>query len=288
MQNKGLLIIIVFGLLGLLANSTLYVVKETERAVLLEFGEVVNPDVETGLHFKWPLVNNVRKFDGRILTLDQPAERYLTIEKKPLDVDFYAKWRVVNTAKYYTATNGEEIRAQGLLNERINAGLRNQFGGRTVHEVVSGERDQLMTELTKRLDAITQTEFGIELVDIRVKKVDLPERVSESVFNRMKSEREREAREHRYTGREKAEFIRAAADRERTVLLADAYREAEQIRGDGDAEAAGIYADAYNRDPEFYAFVRSLNAYKESFGSKDDLLVVDSDSEFFQYLNSKK
>ncbi len=284
MGNRGLGILVAAALVLLVAFNSLYIIKETERAVLLRFGEVVNPDVSKGLHAKVPWVHTVRKFDGRILTLDAPAQRYLTVEKKPLDVDFYAKWRIADTAKFYTATNGEELRAHGLLSKRINNGLRNQFGERTVHEVISGERDLLMRELTQQLNGIAVKEFGIEVVDVRVKRIDLPEQVSQSVFDRMKSERQREAREHRSTGREMAEVIRAAADRETAVIEATAYRDAEIIRGDGDAKAANIYAAAFNRNPEFYEFQRSLSAYRESFKNQGDLLVIDTDSEFFQYL----
>ena len=288
MKNSGTGGLILLLLIAVVAFNSLFIVKETERAVMLRFGEVVNPDVSVGLHVKVPFMNQVRKFERRILTLDAPTERFLTVEKKPLDGDFYAKWRVADTEKFYTATNGQEARAQNLLAQRINNGLRNQFGERTVHEVVSGERDLLMTELTERLNRITLAEFGIEVIDIRVKRIDLPQRVSESVFARMRSEREREAREHRSTGREQAEVIKAAADREKTVIEATAYSEAERIRGDGDALAASIYAKAYNRDPEFYQFMRSLEAYKRSFGAKGDLMVLDADSEFFHYLNESK
>ena len=284
MGNRSFTVVIV--LLGalVLAFNSLYIVRETERAVLLKFGEIVDPDIAVGLHVKTPFVHMVRKFERRILTLDAPTQRFLTIEKKPLDVDFYAKWRVIDTQKYYTATNGEEVRAEGLLAQRINTGLRNKFGERTFHEVVSGERDLLMTDLTRDLNEITTTEFGIQLVDVRVKRIDLPSQVSQSVFDRMKSEREREAREHRSTGRELAEKIRATADRQRTVIGANAYRDAQVLRGEGDALAARTYAAAYNADPEFYAFVRSLEAYRASFSNKGDLLVVDSESEFFRYL----
>jgi membrane protease subunit HflC len=284
MGNRNFtIILLVFGLLVLAMNS-LYIVRETERGVLLKFGEVVDPDISVGLHIKTPFVHMVRKFERRIMTLDAPTQRFLTIEKKPLDVDFYAKWKVVNTQKFYTATNGEESRAEGLLAQRINTGLRNKFGERSFHDVVSGERDLLMTDLTRDLNQITTAEFGVQLVDIRVKRIDLPSQVSQSVFDRMKSEREREAREHRSTGRELAEKIRATADRQRTVIGANAYRDAEVLRGEGDAEAARTYAAAYNRDPEFYSFIRSLSAYQSSFSNKGDLLVVDSKSEFFRYL----
>jgi membrane protease subunit HflC len=285
MGGKSFGVIIALIVVLLLAANSLYIVKETERAVLLRFGEVVDPNVSVGLHAKLPWMHSVRKFDSRIITLDAPPERFLTVEKKPLDVDFFAKWRVVDTQLFYTATSGDVDRAAALLLQRVKTGLRNQFGERTQHEVVSGERDLLMTQLAQQLDRVAQREFGIEVVDVRVKRIELPERVSESVFARMQSERQREAREHRSTGREQAEVIRAAADRERTIILASAYRDSEQIRGEGDAKAAAVYAEAYNRDPEFYAFVRSLNAYRTSFGEGSDLLVVDPSSAFFRYLN---
>lgn len=288
MSNRFILVAIAV-LAGLLIlSNSLYIVSATERAVLLRFGEVVNPDVSIGLHAKIPVVHAVRKFDRRLITLDAPTERFLTIEKKPLDVDFYAKWRIKDTARFYTATSGDESRAQALLAQRIKTGLRNQFGERTVHDVVSGERESLMTELTEQLNTITQKEFGIEVVDVRVKRIDLPEQVSQSVFDRMKSEREREAREHRSTGKELAEKIRASADRERVILEATAYREAETIRGDGDAKAAAIYAEAYKKDPEFYAFVRSLNAYRSSFSSRGDVMLLDPKGDFFRYMNNQK
>lgn len=285
MGSKTFGLLIAVALLLLVAANSLYVVKETERAVLLRFGEVVDPNVPVGLHAKIPWVHRVRKFDARIITLDAQPERFLTVEKKPLDVDFFAKWRVIDTQKFYTATSGDIDRAAALLLQRVKTGLRNQFGERTQHEVVSGERDLLMTQLTRELNEVAAKEFGVEVVDVRVKRIELPERVEASVFARMQSEREREAREARSTGREQAEVIRAAADRERTIILASAYREAEQIRGEGDARAAAVYADAYQRDPEFYAFTRSLDAYRESFDDPSDILVVDPEGAFFRYLN---
>jgi membrane protease subunit HflC len=273
--------------LWIISNS-LYIVKETQRAVLLQFGEVVNPDIQPGLHAKIPFVNNVRFFDARVLTVDAQPERFLTLEKKALVVDSYAKWRVSDVAKYYTATGGDEARANGLLAQRINNGLRNQVAVRTLHEVVSGERDQLMTDLTIELNNVMNEQLGVEVVDVRVKKIDLPPAVSESVFRRMNAEREKEARELRSQGRELAEGIRAAADREVTVIQAEAYRDSESTRGAGDALAASIYADAFNRDPEFYGFTRSLRAYRESFQSKGDLMLIEPDSDFFRYLKDSK
>ncbi|MDA8660154.1 protease modulator HflC [Luminiphilus sp.] len=278
---------IIAALVIIVASNSLYVVKETQRGVLLKFGEVVNPNLEPGIHFKVPFVNNVRLFDGRILTVDSPAERFFTQEKKALIVDSYAKFRVLDTATYYTATNGEEARAAGLLAQRINDGLRNEVAVRTVQEVVSGSRDEVMESITQRLSEVAATELGVEVIDVRVKKIDLPPDVSNSVYRRMNAEREKEARELRSEGQELAEGIRASADREVTVLKANAFREAEMVRGLGDAEATRIYADAYNQDPEFYAFVRSLKAYQETFNAGSDIMVIDPDNQFYQYLRSQ-
>ena len=281
-----------FGVLAALAfivlSNSLYVVKETERGVLLKFGEVVEPDLKPGLHLKVPFVNNVRLFDGRILTVDSNVERFFTQEKKALIVDSYAKFRVLDTATFYTATNGEELRAAGLLSQRINDGLRNEVAVRTVQEVVSGQRDELMDAITSRLSELAATELGVEVIDVRVKKIDLPPDVSDSVYRRMNAEREKEARELRSQGQELAEGIRAAADRQVTVIEANAFRESEIIRGEGDAEATRIYADAYSQDPEFYAFVRSLRAYQETFQGGSDMLLLQPDSQFFQYLRDSK
>ena len=269
-------------------SQSLYVVTEIERAVKLRFGEIVQFDVEPGLHFKWPIVNSIRYFDSRILTLDAQPQRYLTSEKKALMVDSFIKWRVKDVAKYFTTTGGDEERAKRLLSQRVDTGLRNEFGVRTVKEVVSGERDELMTSLTIMLDTIAQRELGVEVVDLRVKKIDLPTEVSDSVYDRMRTERERLARELRAQGNDVAEKIRATADKDKTVILADAYREAEVIKGNGDAEATATYADAYTKDPEFYDFTRSLQAYQATFQSKGDILLIDPDSDFFKYLNNYK
>ena len=285
-RNMTILLLAAFALF--IASNSLYVIKETERGVLLKFGEVVNPNIKPGLHAKIPFVNNVRKFDGRVLTVDSQPERFFTQEKKALIVDSYAKFRVSDTQKFYTATNGEEARAMGLLAQRINDGLRNQVAIRSIQEVVSGERDQLMTDLTLELNKVAQEELGVEVVDVRVKQIDLPPDVSESVYRRMNAEREKEAREHRSQGQELAEGIRAAADREVTVITANAYRDAEQIRGAGDAEATRIYAEAFNKDPEFYSFTRSLRAYQDSFQGQGDVLLLQPDSEFFRYLKDSK
>ncbi|MEM1111426.1 MAG: protease modulator HflC [Pseudomonadota bacterium] len=276
--------ILLLAVVAFIVSNSLYVIKETERGVLLQFGEVVNPDIKPGLHIKIPFVNNVRKFDGRVLTVDSQPERFFTLEKKALIVDSYAKFRVADTATFYTATSGDDSRAMSLLAQRINDGLRNEVAVRTVQEVVSGERDELMINITNALDEVAQRELGVELVDVRVKQIDLPPDVSESVYQRMNAEREKEARELRSQGQELAEGIRAAADREVTVISANAYRDAEQIRGDGDAEATRIYADAFNQDPEFYSFTRSLRAYQDAFTGQGDVLLLAPDSDFFRYL----
>lgn len=272
----------------IIISQSIYVVSEIERAVKLRFGEIVEFDVQPGLHFKWPIVNTIKYFDGRILTLDAVPQRYLTSEKKALMVDSFIKWRIKDVAKYFTTTGGDEERAKRLLSQRVDTGLRNEFGIRTVKEVVSGERDQLMNSLASSLDTIAQQELGVEVIDLRVKKIDLPSEVSESVYNRMRTERERLARELRAQGNEVAEKIRATADKDKTIILADAYREAEETRGSGDAKATATYADAYTKDPEFYDFTRSLKAYQSTFESKGDILIIDPDSDFFKYLNNSK
>ncbi len=287
MNNKLFAAVVAVLLAVVLASNTLYIIHATERGVLLKFGKVVEADLPPGLHWKLPMVHEVRKFDARILTLDARPERFLTVEKKGIIVDSFAKWRIQDVGTFYTSTNGEESRVEQLLAQRINEGLRNQFATRSLQEVVSGERDQLMEDLTGSLNKLTLERYGIQLVDVRVKRIDLPEQVSDSVFSRMTTEREREAREHRSKGKEQAEVIRADADRQRTILEAEAYRDAEQMRGEGDAKAAAIYAAAYNQDPEFYSFMRSLTAYKESFQTKGDVLLVAPDSEFFRYLKDK-
>jgi membrane protease subunit HflC len=278
----GLLVIVLVAV-----NSTLYVVSEFERGVKLRFGKLIEADIQPGLHVKLPIVDDVRIFDARILTLDAQQASFFTIEKKRLIVDSYAKWRISNVETYYKATGGVESVAHNRLANRVNTGLRNQFGTRTLHEVVSGERDLLMKNITDDLNQSVLDSLGIEVIDVRVKRIDLPQEVSGPVFRRMTAEREKEARELRSTGKEKAEKIRAAADRQRTIELANAYRDAEELRGEGDAEAAGIYAAAYQQDPEFYSFVRSLNAYKQSFSNKGDIMLVEPDSDFFKYLKNQ-
>lgn len=275
---------VVLFLIIVIGAESIFIVRETERAILLRFGEVVQADLSPGLHFKLPLVNTVRKFDARVLTVTADAQRYLTLEQKALVVDSFAKWRIVDVQKFYTATSGEEARASNLLAQRINDGLRNKFGERDLQEVVSGQRDLLMEELTRELNLSTADEYGIEVIDVRVKQIELPLDVRASVYDRMTSERQREAQQLRSRGNELAIGIEADADRQEAVLLVEAYRDAERIRGEGDAQAAATYAAAYSKNEEFYAFTRSLNSYQESFSNKGDVLLVDPDSEYFKYL----
>ncbi len=284
MSNKGFfaLIITVLGLL--LAFNSIYVVTEYQRAVVLQFGRLVKADVPPGLHFKLPFAEKVRKFDGRLLTADMNPESFFTVENKRLVVDSYIKWQVKDVETYYKATGGDEMLAEDRLAQRVADGLRNQFGRRTLHDVVSGKRDELMSEITASINVDAIKLLGIEVKDIRVKRIDFPPEASQSVFARMAADREKEAREYRSQGKEQAEVIGADADKQRAVLEANAYRDAERIRGEGDAKAAGIFAEAYNKDPEFYSFVRSLNAYRQSFSTKEDLMVVDPKSDFFRYL----
>lgn len=286
MSTKKFVVVFLFLAVAILGTNSLFIVNEMQRAVLLEFGAVKRSDIEPGLHLKWPFINDVRKFDGRVRTSDAPPERFLTLEKKAVIVDSFAKFRVRNVTTYYTATSGDEGLAEQLLKQRINTGLRNEISKRTLHEVVSGERDQLMQVLTTELNEVARLELGVAVIDVRVKRIDLPPEVSQSVYDRMNTERDIEAREHRAKGQELAVGIRADAEKQRDIILADAYSTSEQIRGEGDAEAASIYASAFTRDKEFYKFYRSMNAYKKSFSSKSDVLLIDTDSDYFKYMNN--
>ncbi|MEQ8406660.1 MAG: protease modulator HflC [Gammaproteobacteria bacterium] len=277
----GLVLLVV-----LVTANSLFVVKETERAVMLQFGELVDADLAPGLHVKLPWVNTVRKFDGRIQTEDSMPERFLTLEQKALEVDSYAKWRILDVGQFYVSTRGSTSRAGALLAERINDGLRDQIGARNLQEVVAGERDQLMVDLTAELNETTASDIGIEVIDVRVKRIDLPDDVRSSVYERMITERNREAQELRSRGEELAIGIRADAERQAVIFEAEAYRDAERIRGDGDATATAVYAEAFQKDPEFYAFTRSLNSYRETFSSKGDFLLLDPQSDYFKYLRN--
>ena len=286
--DRKTLALIGLALLLLVLNGALFVVKETERAIMLQFGRIVDADIPPGLHIKLPIVHQIKKFDARVLTVDGEPESFFTIERKRLIVDSFAKWRISDVQTYYKATGGVENITRSRLADRINDGLRNQFGTRTLYEVVSGERDRLMEEMTFTLNAAVRKSLGVEVLDVRVRRIDLPPEVSEQVFQRMTAEREKEARELRAIGLEAAEKLRAEADRQVTVIRANADRDAQLVRGDGDAEATRIYAEAYRQDPEFYAFTRSLQAYRDAFSSRDDLLVLEPDSEFFRYLKNSK
>jgi len=284
MNPKGIIAIISGAILLFLVSATVYIVPETHRGVLLRFGELVETDIQPGLHFKLPWVDNARHFDVRVLTLNIEQQRYLTIEKKPLDVDSYVTWRIRDVDQFYRATGGEEFRAENLLTSRIDNGLRDEFGVRTMREVVSGQRDELMDQIREAVDELAQEEFGIEILDIRIKGIELPQEVSENVYRRMRTERQKEAQEHRSRGEELAEGIRADADRQATVLTAEAYRMSEEIRGQGDNIAAQTFADAFGQDPEFYQLYRTLRAYDETFTGKDDIFLMDSSSDFLRFL----
>lgn len=264
-----------------------YTVDQRERAILFSLGEIRNADLKPGLHFKAPFVQNVRKFDARVLTLDVPADRFLTSEKKNVMVDFYVKWRIDDVGQYFRSTRGDERNAQNRLSQILKDGMRNEFGKRTLQEAVSGERNVIMDAM--RVEAGREARnLGIAIVDVRISRIDLPDEVSESVYTRMSAERERVAADFRARGREESERIRARADRERTVIVANAYRDAERIRGEGDAGAAEVYGKAYGRNPEFYAFYRSMIAYRESMASGGNLMVLEPDSEFFRYFSNKQ
>ena len=260
----------------------MFTVDEREKAILFRLGEIVRTDFKPGLHWQTPFVNNVRKFDARIQTLDAEPERYLTSEKKNVIVDSFVKWRINDVANYYTATGGDALRANLRLSQIIKDGLRGEFAKRTVQEAISGERAEIMNIITLAANKEAKA-FGIDIVDVRIKRVDFPPDISDSVFGRMRAERQRVAKDLRSHGEEAAEKIRAEADRQRTVLTADAYRDSEKLRGEGDAAATQIYAKAYGQDLEFYSLYRSLNAYKTSFADKSDVLVLEPNTEFFKY-----
>lgn len=284
-KTSGLIAAVVI-LVG--ALMSIFIVDERELVLKFRLGEIVKSDYEAGIYFKVPLVNNIKKFDKRILTLDARPAIYLTKEKKNVNVDFFVKWRISNVETFYKSMSGgnERIAAERLYTV-VNDGLRDQFSKRTIKEVIAGEREKLMDEtLIAANEQVTK--FGIKLVDVRVKRIDFSEDISNSVYRRMEAERTRVAKDYRSRGAEAAERIRADADRQRTVTIADAYREAEKTRGDGDGKAANIYAKAYTKDREFYSFYRSLNAYKESFNAQSDIMVIDPSSDFFKYFKKSK
>jgi len=268
------------------AAMTLFTVDQRQYAIIFQLGEVKEVIREPGLAFKWPMIQNVRFFDKRILTLDTAEpERFLTAEKKPVLVDSYVKWRIHDVKQYYISVGGDETVAKTRLAQTVNSGLREEFGKRTVHDVVSGARDKIMADVQKKADADMRA-IGVEIVDVRLKRVDYPTDVSESVYRRMETERKRVANELRSQGAAEAEKIRADADRQREVIVAEAYRDAQKIKGEGDARAAAIYGQAFGQNAEFYSFYRSLEAYRGSFKNKSDVLVVEPNSDFFKYLKN--
>jgi len=263
---------------------TMFTVDQRQYAIIFQLGEVKEVILEPGLNFKWPLIQNVRLFEKRILTMDSPEpERFLTAEKKPVLVDSYVKWRIRDVKQYYISVGGDEFVAKTRLAQTVNSGLREEFGKRTVHDVVSGEREKIMAEVQRKADADART-MGVEIIDVRLKRVDFTPEVSDSVYRRMESERKRVANELRSQGAAEAEKIKADADRQREIIVAEAYRDAQKIKGEGDAKSSAIYAQAFGQNAEFYSFYRSLEAYRQSFKNKTDMLVVDPSSEFFKYL----
>lgn len=267
-------------------SLTAFTVDQRQAAMIFQLGEIVDVKTQPGLHFKWPFLQNIRYFDNRVLTLDsQEPERFITSEKKNVLVDSFVKWRIIDVKKYYVSVGGDEMRAKTRLSQTVNDSLRAEFGKRTVHDVVSGQRDKIMEILRQKAD-LDARKIGVQVLDVRLKRVDLPQEVSESVYLRMEAERKRVANELRSQGAGEAMKIRADADRQREIILAEAYRDAQHTKGEGDARAASIYAESYTQNPEFYAFYRSLEAYRQTFKNKSDVLVLDPSSEFFKYLKS--
>ena len=282
------LIIVVIALSVILLSSSLYTVNETQVAIKLRLGEIVSVENKPGLKFKTPFVNNVVSFDKRIQTLDSAAESFLTVEKKNVVVDSYVKWRIVDTEKFYISTGGAMASANLRLAQNNQDALRTEFSKRTIIEVVSDEREAIMATVKTKLKTIAEDEFGIEVIDVRIKRIELAQEVRNSVYSRMETERKSIANKFRSEGAEEAEKIQAFADKERTIILANAYRDSEKIRGEGDAISASNYAEAYSQDVDFYSFYRSLESYKKSFSDQGDILVLNPESEFFRYFNPSK
>ena len=283
---RNILVVLLVAILLVISNS-IFTVDEREMALKFRFGEVIRADYEPGIHFKLPFVNNVGKYSKQILTINNPQELFLTLEKKNLFVDFFIKWKINDVQQYYISTGGDELVASQRLLETVKDGIRSEFAKRTVIEVVSEERRKVMSEMLNAA-AFNAISLGIELVDVRVKRVELSDEVSESVYNRMRQERARFASELRAEGAEAAAIIKAEADREVTVIIANAYRDSEKIKGDGDASSTNLYAEAYTQDEEFYSFYRSMEAYKKSIGTGNDILVLDGEGDFFKYLKQSK
>lgn len=286
-MNKNTFLLVFSALIIGIGFNSVYVVNEKQNAIVLQFGEAVRTDIPVGLHFKLPIIQEVKKYDARIQTLDEEPDRILTVESKYLLVDSYIKYRISDVLTFYKANNGSFNSLNSLLGQRSEFVLKNNFGKRTVKEVVSGERDELMSIMLNSLND-SVADLGVEIVDFRVKRIDLPSNLSNSVYERMRTERNRLAEELRSEGKEIAREIRAVADKDRVVILAEAYKKAELLRGEGDAEATKIYADGFSQDPEFYEFTRSIKAYVETFESKSDMMLIDANSEFLKYLNQKE
>ncbi|MDP7553931.1 MAG: protease modulator HflC [Candidatus Thioglobus sp.] len=272
-------------LIAILLSSSLYTVNETQVAIKLRLGEIVSIEEDSGLKFKTPFVNNVVFFDSRIQTLDSASESFLTIEKKNVMVDSYVKWRIVNTEKFYISTGGTMASANIRLAQNNQDALRSEFSKRTIKEVVSDQREAIMASVKSKLKAIAEEEYGIKVIDVRIKRIELSQEVRNSVYRRMEAERKALANKYRSEGAEEAEKIQAFADKERTIILANAYRDSEKIRGEGDAISASNYAKAYSQDAEFYSFYRALESYKKSFNDQGDVLVLNPDTEFFRHFN---
>ena len=276
-------VVAILAVLALLVSSSLFTVDQRQNAIVFQLGEVKEVVNRSGLHFKWPLLQNVRHFDMRILTFDDAEPlRFLTQGNRPVLVDSFVKWRIADTRQYYVSVQGDELRAATRIKQTVAGVLRDEFGARTVHEVVSGERESVMNRVREKVDQDLRR-IGVEIIDVRLKRVDLPQDVSESVYRRMEAERKRIANELRSTGAAEAEKIRADADRQREVLLAEAYRDAQRVRGEGDAKSAAIYAAAFNQNPEFYSFYRSMEAYRSTFRGRNDLMLLETNSDFLRY-----
>lgn len=285
MKNIGSILIGLFVLLVVITSSA-YTVDQREYALVFRLGEIVSVKKEPGLYFKMPMVENVRYYDKRILTLNwEEPDRFITSEKKNVLVDSFVKWRIIDPSQYYVSVRGDEVQAERRLSQMVNDGLRAEFGKRTIHDVVSGERSEIMAILRQRADKESR-QMGIQILDVRLRRVDLPKEVSESVYQRMEAERKSVANELRSQGAAAAEKIRADADRQREVIIAEAYRDAQKVKGEGDAKASEVYAQAFGKNPEFYSFYRSQEAYKNSFKSKSDVIVIDQSSDFFKYMRS--
>nr|WP_299242389.1 protease modulator HflC [uncultured Halomonas sp.] len=287
-NNRSLLIVAGLAVVAWVGSNSLYIVDETERAVKLRFGEIIEEDIQPGLHFKVPVTQTIRNFDVRIKTLDTDTSRYLTLEKKAVIVDSFVMWQIVNPTRYYEATSGDELSAERLITPRVDESLRNEFGRLELQQIIAEKRDALMSGPTEQLNKLLRDELGVAIIDIRIKRIDLPDQVTQAVYERMQTERNREAREYRAQGEEQAEKVRANADRRQQVLLAEAGARAQTLRGQGDAEAAAIYSEAYQQDAEFFRFYRTLNAYRESFANKSDLFILDPSSDFFRYLQGPR